>query len=65
MSGATNLAGAFLFHFSIMTAIIVVGHGFFLLGMGNTMLSLKGISNKADQQTDTFDELNQLKKRDF
>lgn len=55
MSGATNLAGAFLFHFSIMTAIIV-GHGFFLLGMGNTMLSLKGISNKANKKTDTFDE---------
>ena len=55
MSGATNLAGAFLFHFSIMTAIIV-GHGFFLLGMGNTMLSLKEISNKADKKTDTVDE---------
>jgi len=53
MSGATNLAGAFLFHFSIMTAIIV-GHGFFLLGMGNTMLSLKGISNKANRKTNTF-----------
>ena len=42
MFGAINLAGAFLLHFSIMTALIVC-NGLFLLGVGNAMLPLKDI----------------------
>jgi len=49
MFGAINLAGAFLLHFSIMTALIVC-NGFFMVGVGNTMLPLIDISNKADKK---------------